>query len=97
MCDNQVIAGFCAIQENEENYEINHFWIKPEAMGKGYGKRLLQYILDQVVIKSKPVEIVSDPHAEYFYKRFGFVTTDQVESTPGGRYLPVMVLMKESH
>jgi hypothetical protein len=47
--------------------------------------------------KANFVEIVSDPHAEYFYKRFGFVTTDQVESTPGGRYLPVMVLMKESH
>lgn len=92
ICDEKGIAGFGSLQENLDNFEINHFWINPEAIGKGYGKKLLLYLLDQVVKFGKPVLVVSDPNAEAFYRKFGFETIDHLESKPKGRYLPVMEL-----
>lgn len=84
------LAGFCAIQEFPDRYEIMHTWLLPEFMGKGFGKRLLEVALNNAVIDPKPIIVVSDPNAEPFYTKQGFVTFDQVESYPPGRYLPVM-------
>jgi ribosomal protein S18 acetylase RimI-like enzyme len=45
------IIGFCSIKENETEYEIMHLWIKPEYIGKGYGKHLLNETIKRVVKK----------------------------------------------
>lgn len=90
ICEIDEILGFCAIEEKLFEYEINHFWIKPKAMGNGYGKKLLVYILENVVEKKKPILVVSDPNAKAFYRKFGFIIIDHYESKPKGRFLPIM-------
>ena len=82
--------GFCSIKENNTNYEIMHLWIKPGYIGKGYGKQLLNEIIQKVVKKEKKIIVESDPNAEAFYASQGFVTFDKVESYPKGRFLPIM-------
>ncbi len=84
------VVGFCAIQELPERYEIMHTWLLPEAMGQGFGKQLLETALDNAISKPKPIIVESDPNAEPFYAKQGFVTFDRIESYPPGRYLPVM-------
>lgn len=61
-----------------------------EFMGKGLGRRLLEAALPLAVKEPKPIIVESDPNAEAFYAKLGFVTFDRIESYPPGRYLPVM-------
>ena len=86
----QRIIGFCIISESSEYYELEHLWLLPQYIGKGYGKRLLEQSLSKFATAPKPVQVVADPNAEAFYRRQGFETFKQLESTPPGRFLPVM-------
>jgi ribosomal protein S18 acetylase RimI-like enzyme len=85
-----VVAGFCAVVEQKENYEVTHLWILPEYMGQGLGKQLLEVSLESIIKASKPIIVESDPNAEAFYEKQGFITYDKIESYPPGRFLPVM-------
>ena len=84
------IIGFSSITENEQTFEILHLWVLPEYIGKGYGKKLLEKIIDSFVNQNKPIIVEADPNAEPFYKSQGFTTFDKVESFPKGRFLPIM-------
>lgn len=84
------IIGFCAMQELEEVYEVNHLWVLPEHIGKGYGKHLLLETMKKVVKKEKAIIVEADPNAEAFYFKQGFITFDRKESYPKGRFLPLM-------
>ena len=84
------IVGFCAIFETQDEYEVEHLWILPAVMGKGYGKQLLDFALADAIREDKPVIVASDPHAEGFYQKQGFETFAQRPSVPEGRVLPLM-------
>lgn len=90
LVENATILGFCPIKETKEAYEIYHLWIKPDCIGKSYGKFLLNESLQRIVSQAKPILVEADPNAEAFYQRQGFLTFSQVESYPSGRYLPLM-------
>lgn len=87
--DNTAI-GFCVISEAPAQFEVEHLWVLPAHIGKGYGKRLLNEALSRFTSTNKPIHVEADPNAESFYARQGFVTFDQVESYPPGRFLPLM-------
>lgn len=84
------LAGFCVVKEEEQQNEVMHLWVLPGCIGKGYGKQLLAHSLSSCTGPGKEVIVTSDPHAEGFYARQGFVTFSQEESYPPGRFLPVM-------
>ncbi len=86
------IVGFVKVLEGQGQYEIDHLFIHPDHIGKGYGQQLLGAVLE--ACGDKEIIVVSDPNSEGFYQKMGFVTYDQVESYPPGRYLPVMKLDK---
>jgi predicted GNAT family N-acyltransferase len=62
----------------------------PEYIGMGLGKQLLAESIRAFVKEEKEIIVKADSNAEPFYRSQGFVTFDQVESFPKGRYLPVM-------
>ncbi len=82
--------GFCAVEKYEGYFEIAHLWVLPAFIGKGIGKRLLAESIAAYVPDGSAIRVVADPYAEAFYARQGFVTQDQLESFPPGRFLPVM-------
>lgn len=82
--------GFCTIKDQGKQYEVMHLWILPEFIGKGYGKILLKEAFSAFILEQKPIWVLSDPNAESFYKKRGFITFKKVESFPKGRYLPLM-------
>ena len=87
------ILGFCVISEQEGVLEIEHLWIRPEHIGKGLGKFLLQKVLDQVITKSHvTLSVIADPNATGFYEKFGLKTVKYIPSQPTGRKLPLMQL-----
>ena len=62
-------------------------------IGKGFGQFLLNDFLERAK-KMNIIDIIleADPNAGNFYKKFGFVTYDQRESSIDGRFLPQMKL-----
>ena len=89
----QKTIGFCAIKDQGKQYEVMHLWILPEFIGKGYGKILLKETFSAFILEQKPIWVLSDPNAESFYKKRGFITFKKVESFPKGRYLPLMKMI----
>ena len=74
-------------------YEIGHMWVHPKYLGYGIGRLLLNALINhaqKAVIKQ--LYAVSDPNAQGFYEKMGFVLTGQQASQPEGRYLPVLIL-----
>ncbi|MEM8894572.1 MAG: GNAT family N-acetyltransferase [Bacteroidota bacterium] len=88
--DNKVI-GFGSMSENEETYEILDLWLLPSQIDHGFGKLLLGQVISTFAVAQKPITLTADPNAEAFYASQGFVTIDQIESFPKGRFLPVML------
>lgn len=87
---NREMIGFCAIERERGYYEIGHLWVLPQYIGHGIGKQLLEKSIAKFVPRGAKLKVVADPNAEAFYEKQGFRTTDQVESYPAGRFLPVM-------
>lgn len=70
--DNQII-GFYSVLKTELCWELDHFWIRPEFMGRGFGRALFDHVTDRLRIKSpgSVLEIESEPNAESFYVHLG--------------------------
>lgn len=86
------IVGFCALCLETTYAEIEHMWILPEYMGKGLGRKLLMYTLENSLPEhfNKPIRVVSDPNALSFYEKIGFKFIGWEDSWPEGRKLPVL-------
>jgi len=89
--ENHEILGFGSIDSVNGNglYEIGHFWILPEFMGKNIGKILLDR-LENRFGKKAIIQVVSDPNAMSFYEKFGYRKVGEVKSKPDGRKLPLL-------
>ena len=96
--DGQVVGFYqLCIEPMGEQTQLEHFWIKPVAMGKGYGRALLQHALGVAVERGySQVRIDADPSAEAFYlacgsRRVGGVAAP-ITGQPG-RVRPQLVLV----
>ena len=53
---------------------LEHLWVHPEAMGRGYGRRLVAHARAEAARRGAAwLDIISDPQAEGFYRRLGAV------------------------
>jgi GNAT superfamily N-acetyltransferase len=85
--------GVFAVRFEEPSAELEHLWVEPGHMEKGLGRDLMLRAIE--VARSGGVRsliIVSDPHAEDFYRRMGAKRVGAVASLPEGRTLPKLVL-----
>lgn len=59
--------------------EIKAFYLSPKFMGKGYGKQLLQQLLEELKTAGfKRVELTSTPHVKGFYINCGFQVEKEI-------------------
>ncbi len=84
------IVGFFVIIKEVDFATIEHLWIHPDYIGKGYGKALLKYGFENCIPKGMQVQVLSDPNAEAFYQRQGFETFEKKPTAQAGRFLPRM-------
>jgi GNAT superfamily N-acetyltransferase len=78
--------GCCALVAGTPSWALEHFWIRPAAMGKGLGRRLFEHARAQAAAAGASVlEIDSDPNAEPFYLRMGAVRVGEVRSQVDGQ------------
>ena len=84
--DKEVI-GFFAIVKGDSN-ELDHFWLLPEAIGKGFGNLVFEQILSECNrLEISNFHIISDPDAEGFYLKKGALKVGEVYSEPQKRML----------
>ena len=87
------IAGFYALSGEGHARELEHLWVDPPQIGRGYGKRLFTHLLRRLrAMRVTRLEIAADPNAEGFYRRMGARRVGSVPSTPQGRRLPLLVI-----
>jgi predicted N-acetyltransferase YhbS len=68
-------------------------FVLPDFIGKGFGQVLMNDFLTRLRNTGfKKIILDSEPNAEKFYAKFGFITTGQMESSIKDRYLPRMEL-----
>ena len=82
------VIGFFALVKGELN-ELDHFWLLPNAIGKGNGN----LVFEQIIVECKELNIaefyiVSDPDAEGFYLKKGALKVGEVYSEAQKRMLP---------
>ena len=90
------VVGFFALRGHADIVELDHLWIDPPWIGRGFGRQLMDRAL--AVCRAggaQRIEIDSDPFAEPFYRRLG---ARRIDSTPAPvpgepeRYLPRLAL-----
>jgi ribosomal protein S18 acetylase RimI-like enzyme len=66
------IRGFSALVHTARYWDLDHFWIHPDAMGRGIGRRLFTHTIGYLTDREPPVlRIIADPNAVGFYQRMG--------------------------
>lgn len=84
------IIGFVMLIWTDPNFTIEHFWIQPDHIGRGFGKRLMNHLLNQEEVKGSTIHALADPYAEAFYLKCGFTKIADIPSSIPGRTLPLM-------
>lgn len=88
--NSHIIGFYSFIRISNDHIILEHLFVLH--IGKGFGKNLLDHFLKIAEdLKSKSITLEADPHAESFYKKFGFTTFGYKESSVAGRFLPEMI------
>lgn len=84
--------GLCKLVVREDGADLDKLFVAPEAMGKGVGRALVDWAIDQARAKgAKTMKIEADPDAVPFYERMGARVIGGVPSEAiAGRTLPLM-------
>ncbi|NUY80557.1 GNAT family N-acetyltransferase [Flavobacterium sp. MAH-1] len=86
---NSKLIGFFSIIEGEPT-ELDHLWLTPQNMRRGFGKHIFDEIRRTVSIKGKTTfRLVAEPRAKGFYDKMGGCVTSSFESKIAGRFLEV--------
>ena len=84
---NDWILGFLGLSDDS----IQMLFIHPDARGRGIGKLLLQFALEEKDIKKVDVNEQNE-QALGFYKHMGFIVTDRSAADAAGKPHPVLTM-----
>jgi ribosomal protein S18 acetylase RimI-like enzyme len=93
LIDNTIVGYYSFFYEGEHTIKLDNLFVLPEYIGKGFGRILMDDFL--IIAKRSNVSKVvldSEPNAEMFYAKLGFVKVGQIETSIKNRYLPIMEL-----
>ncbi|AMR41123.1 GNAT family N-acetyltransferase [Elizabethkingia anophelis] len=86
----EIIGFYSFYRENEDFIRLDFLFIKPEYIGYGYGKLLINHFFSHAKLLADKIVLDADPYAEEFYQKFGFKTVENKPTKIEGRFLPVM-------
>ncbi|MNQ92170.1 putative acetyltransferase [compost metagenome] len=73
--------------------KLDNLFVLPEYIGKGLGKILMRhFLLEMNKTSVNKIILNSEPNAELFYAKLGFVKTGQIETSIKDRFMPIMEL-----
>lgn len=91
---NSKTIGYYSYSERiDKTIKLDNLFILPEFIGKGFGRFLMDDFLNRIKNnKIKKITLDSEPNAEKFYNKFGFIKMGNVETSIKNRFLPTMEL-----
>lgn len=85
LLQNDRLIGFIGF----EGKDIAMLFLDPEFIGQGYGRKLMDFALQEIHADSVDVNEQNE-HAVKFYSRFGFVGYERLEKSPEGKDYPIL-------
>ena len=91
---NNVVVGYYSFyKQNYSELILDNLFLLPEFIGKGIVSMLMNNFLNRIQdLGFTKVIVESDPNAEHFYEKFGFVKVQQIETVINNRFIPQMEL-----
>lgn len=91
--DGENIVGFYGVINNWNEAFLEYFFIEPKYIGKGYGKLLWNYLIEDCKnLGIKEFDLVTSPQAKEFYIKMGAIPCGEVESLlEKGRIIPHLI------
>ena len=90
LVEGKLIIGFYSISVEDKEAELELFYIDPQRIGKGYGKKMWNHLINyckSVGINS--FSLVTSPQAKGFYEKMGAIMIGEVDSLlRKGRKIP---------
>lgn len=66
------VAGFFSLRSEAGGWWLEHCWLRPEVIGRGWGRELVKEMARQArALGASEVRFTADPHAEGFYRKMG--------------------------
>lgn len=91
--DTEKTIGYYSYFYDSDSIILDNLFVLPEFIGKGFGMILMQDFLNRVKdSQMKRILLDSEPNAEKFYTKFGFIKIGEIETSIPDRLLPVMEL-----
>jgi len=85
------VMGLYALSCTGNTCEVVHFWLLPDSIGHGVGRRLFEQMCSTArELGGTKLRIAADPNAEGFYLHMGAERVGDVPSKPEGRRLPLL-------
>ncbi|HPU02025.1 MAG TPA: GNAT family N-acetyltransferase [Bacillota bacterium] len=93
LLDGESVVGFYILEIKERTASLEYFYIKPGSMGRGYGRRLWNHMINLCrEMGLEKVELVTSPEAAGFYVKMGARTAGLVDSLVlKGRKVPKLI------
>lgn len=92
--DKTTIGYYSYFHENEKTIRLDSLFVLPKCIGKGFGQILMVDFLNRLhSLEIDKVILDSEPNAESFYAKFGFIKVGAIETSIKNRFLPIMELI----
>lgn len=93
-----IIGYYSYFIEEKKNVILDNLFIRPEYIGKGFGKYLMDDFLNKIrESEFEKIILDSEPNAEAFYSKVGFVKVGEFETSIKNRFMPIMEMkLKEN-
>ncbi len=93
LVDNLTVGYYSYFNLDENVVKLDNLFVLPNYIGSGLGKHLMNDFMDRIKsTETQKIVLDSEPNAEKFYEKFGFITVGQIETAIKDRYLPIMEL-----
>ncbi|MFD1604282.1 GNAT family N-acetyltransferase [Flavobacterium artemisiae] len=92
LVDETKIIGYYSYLKLENNQvKLDNLFVLPEYIGKGFGSFLMNDFLERIRNeKYEKVILDSEPNAEQFYQKIGFIKIGEFETSIKNRFMPIM-------
>ena len=87
----KIIGYYSYIRRENNNVKLDNLFVLPEYIGKGFGKYLMNDFLERMQNENcKKIILDSEPNAENFYQKMGFIKIGEFETSIKNRFMPIM-------
>jgi len=89
--ENQIVGYYSYLKKEDNQVKLDNLFILPEYIGKGFGSFLMNDFLERMRNeKYQKIILDSEPNAEQFYQKIGFVKIGEFETSIKNRFIPIM-------